>query len=429
MAAIMACGIVLVLAFIVSFSEDSRAIVGPAKAATLLEAAVSRDETGRLVLEPSADLTAFIEAQPALWYVVSDGRTTLTHGTIPVASGGNGLRQGRLSYPEFDVGATVIHTDAGPISIEVGGVARLSVPEMILFAMGASGATNVYVIFGFVLIAMALAHLVVMPRLIARPVWRVARAAEGIDGLPAGRRLPDAAAPKELVPLIEAFNRALQRIDDASSAQRSFLSNAAHELRTPLARLRTKVEDVPEDGLRNALVSDVQTLSSIVSTLLHLARLSGQPHAQQPVDLVNLCRVAVAELAPSALTEGIEIEVVAPNRPVVVQGADTAIRSAVANLVRNAIRHSGSGGRIVVAINSPGEIRVIDHGPGLPTADRNRLFQPFTRGPTADEEGVGLGLAIVWQVMAMHGGLVTATDTPGGGATIILAFPGAGAGR
>ncbi|TWT14056.1 HAMP domain-containing sensor histidine kinase [Reyranella sp. CPCC 100927] len=431
--AVMAGGFLIVVSYLLNFGED-REMMGPLKAASLLQAATSRNAAGQLTLEPNGELAAFIAAHPKLWYVISDGDTTLTHGVMLANPGHDGAWQGRLRLAEFKAAgnksveadgavsvAVITPTRVGPVSLEVGGISQLPFLEMILFTIG--DASNLYSMLAFILFAMAVAHLVVLPRLIARPVSRVARAAEAIDGLPAGRRLPDASAPKELVPLVDAFNRALQRIDDAALSQRSFLSNAAHELRTPLTRLRTKLEAVPDPAQRQDLTTDVQNLSSIVTTLLHLARLSGQPHAFQPVDLVLLCRTTVAELVPQALAAAIDIEVTAPDGPVVVRGVETAIRSAVANLVRNAVRHAGTCRHVAVVVVVPGEVRVIDHGPGIPVEGRERLFQPFARGATTDDDGVGLGLAIVAQVMTMHGGAVHVSDTPGGGATITLDFP------
>jgi len=432
--AVMACGFVVVVSYLLNFGED-RLLLGPIKATSLLQTVVARNASGHLALEPNAELAAFVGAHPKLWYVVSDGDTTLSHGVMLANPGHDGAWQGRLRLTEFKASAdassveaggpvsvaVIAQTRAGPVSIEVGGVSPLPFVEMILYTLG--DATNLYSLLAFILLAMGVTHLVVLPRLIARPVRRVARAAEAIDGLPAGRQLPVESAPKELVPLVDSFNRALQRIDATVRSQRNFLSNAAHELRTPLTRLRTKLEAVPDAAQRQDLTADVHNLSSIVTTLLQLARLSGQPHAFQPVNLVLLCRTTVAELVPQALADSVEIEVTAPEGSVVVRGVETAIRSAVANLVRNAVRHAGTCRKVAVVVVVPGAVRVIDHGPGIPVAGREQLFQPFARGSTTDDDGVGLGLAIVAQVMAMHGGLVDVTDTPGGGATITLGFP------
>jgi len=432
--AVMACGFLVVVSYLLNFGDD-RPLMGPVKAMSLLQAATARNAAGQLVLESNAELTAFIGAHPKLWYVISDGDTTLTHGVMLANPGHDGAWQGRLRLTEFKAAAgaksveadgavsvaVITQTRAGPLSLEVGGVSPLPFAEMILYTIG--DASNLYSLLGFILLAMAVAHLIVLPRLIAQPVHRVARAAESIDGLPGGRRLPVEQAPRELVPLVDSFNRALHRIDAAVLSQRNFLSNAAHELRTPLTRLRTKLEAIPDAAQRRDLTADVHNLSSIVTTLLHLARLSGQPHAFQPVDLVLLCRTTVAELAPQALADSVEIEVTAPEGPVTVHGVETAIRSAVTNLVHNAVRHAGTCRRVAVAVVSPGGIWVVDHGPGIPVAGRDRLFEPFARGAANDDDGVGLGLAIVAQVMAMHGGTVDVTDTPGGGATIALGFP------
>ena len=273
-----------------------------------------------------------------------------------------------------------------------------------------------------VLVGTILAAIVIVPVLIARPVRRVAVSAELIDGTREGVRLPEKSAPLELIPMVSAFNRALERIDATTSAQRHFLSNAAHELRTPLARVRTRLEGVGDKALKAALVADLQSLSSMVTMLLQLARLSSAPAEESEIDLVATAKRTAAEHAPSALDSGVEIEFAAPGGPIKTYGSDQAIRIALANIIRNALRHSRGGQRVLVEVDTPATVRVIDHGPGIAPEDRSTVLQPFVRG-REDGDGTGLGLAIVAQVMALHKGGVTIDDTPGGGATIALRFP------
>jgi len=252
-------------------------------------------------------------------------------------------------------------------------------------------------------------------------VRRVALAAELI-GTREGLRLPEASAPLELIPMVSAFNRALERIDATTAAQRRFLSNAAHELRTPLARARTRLEGVGDKALKRALVFDLQSLSSTITMLLQLARLSSAPAEEAEIDLVATAKRIAAEHAPSALDSGIEIGFSAPSGPVKTCGSDQAIRIALANIIRNALQHSREGQQVLVEVDSRATVRVIDHGPGIAAGDRFAVLQPFVRA-RQDGDGTGLGLAIVAQVMALHKGLVEIGDTLGGGTTIVLRFP------
>ncbi|MDJ1158924.1 HAMP domain-containing sensor histidine kinase [Chelatococcus sp. SYSU_G07232] len=428
--ALVMVGATIVTIVVVMAMDEDNSSIGATSAVQTLKEAIARDAQGRLMVEPNGKLAALARNYPSFWYVVSDDRTTLLSGEVPGQnSQETPVRQSRIKYAQFEflsdekrlVGVAVSEeTRAGQVLIEAGGL-PLSMLENTLIVLSNNG--PLLVLYGLILLATIASAVLVMPRLIARPVRQAAAEAEAIDGVPGGRRLADAGTPAELKPLVGAFNRALERIDAAAASQRNFLSNAAHELRTPLTKLRMKLEGVPDETIRASLVADVQHLSATVTTLLHLARLSGQPLAFAPVDLVALCRAAVAEVAPTALDRDIDIDFRADDPVVVVRGAEAAIRAAVTNLIENALRHAKATPSIVVEVTAPGRIRVIDSGCGIAVETRDVVLRPFIRGGHDDTEGAGLGLAIVAQVMSMHGGSVTIDETPGGGATFTLTFP------
>jgi signal transduction histidine kinase len=237
-----------------------------------------------------------------------------------------------------------------------------------------------------------------------------------------GRRLPEEKAPRELLPLVAAFNRALGRIDIASRAQRTFLSYAAHELRTPLTNARTTLEQVQDPGLRARLIAENERLSSIVTMLLQLARISMEPTEQTKVDLVALARRVAAEHAPMAVKNGSDIEFAEPDSPVWVRGSETAISVAISNLIRNAAYHGRSERPILIKVDAPAQLSVVDSGIGLRPGRFEDPLEPPRRG-NGRMEGTGLGLSIVSQVMATHNGSVAIGDTPGGGTTVELRFP------
>jgi len=404
-------------------------------AAAAIKAALSRDERGQLVInEQSAEaaavtptLSEFKRQFPDFWYVVSDGRTASQYGPVPMRALA-GLATERItgSFSEFVAAdapprlarsALTVPTQEGTVLIEVGGAAysRWQMSIGAIKDLSVVATWSLVGLFGTILPA-----LVIVPMLIVRPVRRVATAAERIDGTREGIRLPEEGAPLELVPMISAFNRALERMDATAAEQRRFLSNAAHELRTPLARARTRIEGVSDKAVRAAIVSDMKALSSIITMLMQLARLSSAPAANSDIDLVSTARLIAAEHGPAALDCGIEIEFSALAEPVKTFGSLQAIKTALANVIHNAVQHSRQGQRIVVEVGRPATVRVIDHGPGIAAGERREVLQPFVRGHA---DGTGLGLAIVAQVMALHKGLVAITDTPGGGTTIVLTFP------
>ncbi|WP_379063950.1 sensor histidine kinase [Mesorhizobium sp. UC74_2] len=222
--------------------------------------------------------------------------------------------------------------------------------------------------------------------------------------------------------MVAAFNTALMRIDAAFAAQRNFLANAAHELRTPLTKMRLKLERLPDGELRDGLIRDTKRLGSIVTTLLQLARLSGQSLTFADMDLAAVARAVVSDQVPMALKHGIDIELRSPARPVSLSGSEAAIRVALENLLLNAVRHAVGTKLIVVEALSPAEIRVVDYGPGIPSDERRDVLQPFVRGRDREGEGTGLGLAIVDQIMNAHGGTVALGETEGGGLTVRLSF-------
>ncbi|WP_246174328.1 sensor histidine kinase [Bradyrhizobium paxllaeri] len=405
-------------------------------AATAIKAAISRNERGELVInehraqtaKPTPTVSEFKRDFPGFWFVVSDGHNVLHYGPVPERIMAGLAHQGdRASSSGYEVhgesmqlvrSASIAQTDAGNVLIEVGGVAYSGTQ----IAIGTIKDTSFMTIpILVVLITTVLAALVIVPVLIARPVRRAAAAAEMIDGAGEGVRLPEQGAPLELIPMVSAFNRALERIDATVAAQRRFLSNVAHELRTPLARVRTRLEDIDDKTLKAALVADLQSLSSTVTMLLQLARLSSGPAESADVDLVELTKRIAAEHGPTALYSDIEIEFSSPAEIVKIKGSDQAIGIALSNIVRNALQYSRRGQQVLIEVDRTATVRVVDHGPGIKPEDRAAVLQPFVRR-RQDGDGTGLGLAIVAQVMALHKGFVTIEDTVGGGTTVVLKF-------
>src|SRR6267378_5703526 len=280
-------------------------------------------------------------------------------------------------------------------------------------------------LFSIILLAGAFASTVVAgaflsARFVTRSIERVTRLAIAID-----LRAPQAAisleeVPIELKPLASALNRAFHEIDAYIQRQRRFLGNAAHQLRTPLTLLRAKIEDVTEPRLRAELVRDIRRLTSLVSAMLDLARLQNHAIEKRPIDLTALTRDVLADFSPSALDAGIELSLEQVEEgTLVVQGVEAAVRSALANLVGNALVHAHGAGRVVANLDR-GSVSICDDGAGISrSSERIELFQ--TGNPS--KEGSGLGLSIVREIMAAHGGTLIIKSTPGRGTTASLRFP------
>jgi signal transduction histidine kinase len=282
-------------------------------------------------------------------------------------------------------------------------------------------------LFSITLLAGAFASTVVAgaflsARFVTRSIERVTRLALAIDP-----RAPQASisldeVPVELKPLASALNRAFHEINTYIQRQRRFLGNAAHQLRTPLTLLRAKIEDVTEPALKAELVWDVRHLTSLVSAMLDLARLQDQAIEKRPIDLGALTREVLADFSPSALDAGVELSLErAPQGSVVVLGVEAAVRSALANLVGNALIHARGAARIVANLGR-GSVSISDDGAGFSPAPQLNVIEPLQTGATAKVEH-GLGLSIIQEIMTAHAGTLTITSTPGRGTTVCLRFP------
>jgi signal transduction histidine kinase len=259
-------------------------------------------------------------------------------------------------------------------------------------------------------------------RFVARSIERVTKLALAIDPTaPLGSISLDE-VPVELKPLVKALNRAFDEIEAYIQRQRRFLGNAAHQLRTPLTLLRAKIEDVTEPALKVELVRDVRRLTSLVSAMLDLARLQNHAIEKRPFDLAVVTRDVLADFSPSALDAGIEISLEQVEEGiVVVHGVEAAVRSALANLVGNALIHAHGAGRIVAHLRR-GSVSISDDGAGIAPCSEGKLIEPFQTG-NSTKEGAGLGLSIVQEIMAAHGGALIITSTLGRGTTATLRFP------
>ena len=297
-------------------------------------------------------------------------------------------------------------------------------------------------VIGGVLLALgALAFLVV--RLGLRPLERMARTAGAIAAGDLSRRVSPATPKTEVGRLGVALNSMLARLEQAFAERRAsedrlrrFLADASHELRTPLASIRGYAElfrigaaSEPEETERamKRIEEEAARMGVLVEDLLTLARLD---EVHDPVRR----EVDVAALARDAIDDA---RVTAPERPFELHADGDAmvvrdphqLRQVLGNLVRNALVHTPPGTPIEIAVARDGsevELDVRDHGPGLPDAPGDAMFERFwraERGRGRGKAGAGLGLAIVAGIVDAHGGRVQAADVPGGGARFTVRLP------
>jgi two-component system OmpR family sensor kinase len=240
--------------------------------------------------------------------------------------------------------------------------------------------------------------------------------------------------PDEIRPLADALNDLLARLDHSFSLQRRFAADAAHELRTPLTALNLQVqlaERATSDEERarafEKLRHGLRRATRLVQQLLTMARLDPDAAASPPaaIDVCAVIASVIEDLRPLAAERQIEVgSTLSADCRVV--GSEDALRILFNNLVDNAIRYTPAGGRVdarVARADADVEVTIEDNGPGIPEAERERVFDRFYRGQSAPASGTGLGLAIVSQVIEMHRGSVKLGATAAGGLQVQLRLP------
>jgi signal transduction histidine kinase len=361
------------------------------------------DAAGK-VISSSGD----IDGEPRLFFVPPGaGDPTLETVTTSALDG------------PYRVAALAANSRSGPVTVYVGSpttpVANSTAQLGAALSFGVPAMVALLALVGWWLVGRAL-----------RPVDTLRRQAAAIPGTDLQRRLDVPGSDDELGRLAQTFNDLLGRIATSAERQRSFVADAAHELRTPLAALRARLEidlrhapteatDANTVRTRQQALQQVTRLADLVDDLLQLARLDAdmQLH-RRPIDLDDLVWDAASEARgegpPRLDTTGIS--------PARVLGDPVALRRVVRNLITNARRHADQTVTVHLSVESPASrptatLTIADDGPGIPIADRERVFQRFVRldeGRARDAGGAGLGLAIVADIVAAHGGRVRVDD-------------------
>jgi signal transduction histidine kinase len=308
--------------------------------------------------------------------------------------------------------------------------------SILLLVSGAVGLGYLYLVYRWqppiphqlITVALVLLTAQILGNGMTRPLREMTAAALAMARGDYSRRIR-ATSRDEVGQLAAAFNQMAADLDAADQQRRELIANVSHELRTPIAALQAVLENLvdgvsaPDPATLSTALSQTQRLGSLVSELLDLSRLDAGVVALEleDVSVAELVAETVAEAEVSARVGGREVRFVVDVRPpgATVRADRARLHQVLANLLDNAVRHGPPGGTVSVLARRVGEqmeIDVRDEGPGIAAADRERVFDRFTRGERAVGGGTGLGLAIARWAVDLHGGRIAVLDPPEPGA-------------
>jgi two-component system OmpR family sensor kinase len=262
-------------------------------------------------------------------------------------------------------------------------------------------------------------------RIVRRELAPIARLSRRLDAQPADRpeALADAGLPDEISPFIHAINRLLERVNQLMAQQRRFIADAAHELRSPLTALSLQAQNLTQAATLEAarervipLQEGIERARQLTEQLLSLARMQAGSGGETEVDVSAMARELIAENLPYAEAKGIDLGL-DERAPLRVRAAPDTLRLILKNGLENALKYTAQGGEVTLRLWSDVEgavIEVVDNGPGIPDAERERVFDAFYRLPSSDGEGSGLGLAIAREAASRLGGAVSLHAPPDG---------------
>jgi signal transduction histidine kinase len=392
-----------------------------------IQRALVRGADGKLSAEPTPELQRLQKADPPFWFIVRDDHgAELRHGAVPpeypaLLAAFGGMERVAIN-PEPDSTRPKarferVDSRAGPVAV----MAQTGGPLTVRNTLKGTGIAFLFLVAPMALVT-CLGVILATPFVVKRGLKGVvatAEHAEGIDVHERTTRLPLANVASEIRPLVNAVNRAFDRLNEGYDRQERFLADAAHELRTPITTLQINIDGLPHDPLKVKLMQASARLATLAEQLLDLQRLDRIAAQEWPqVDLKALCERMAGDIAPLAIMNRCTLSVDA-QRALWVRGDAPSLERALANLIQNAIEHGGQGCDIQVRLWEPSGFEVLDSGPGIPEADRERVVAPFHR-LVPRGRGAGLGLHLVAEVARLHGGQLTIGSSESGGAKMRL---------
>jgi signal transduction histidine kinase len=391
---------------------------------------LSRGADGQWTLNLPADLrTFYAHSFDGFAYAVIDGRghvlSSSLRGGGRISRDGAGTdaplyfsrANGKISY----YGASIPERKGG-ITLWVQVAQDLEHPDVIFDDIVAGFLRRILWFTIPIIVLLLIADIFIVRRAL-RPVIHTSDMARAIGPARMSLRLPSRNLPREIRPLVDAFNQALDRLEHGFRLQREFTADAAHELRTPLTVLRTRLDTFADKNAVRELQGDIEAMTHVVNQLLEVAELEGfVVNPAERAELGTVCAEVAALVAPIAVAQGKEVALTERETAVRVRGNAAMLFQAVRNLVENAIEHTPTGTTVEIVVESDAKVRVIDEGPGIPLSERELIFHRFWRRDRTRTGGAGLGLSIVARIAEAHGGSIQVDDAPRGGAIFTLSL-------
>lgn len=308
-------------------------------------------------------------------------------------------------------------------------------PDLTIIVNGAQesfSTTNWYITVAVTLFGGILAYFVSGHAL--KPLKSFASQVENVQP----SNLSDMKVSEDVLPEFKQFSRSfnsmIDRLDEGFTAQRQFTGNAAHELRTPLALMQAQIELFPVEHsdlkpetaeFLSLLQEQTERMSQMTKILLEMSELNTVP-CNDEIELSPMIEEIFADLAPLAEDKGVALE---HDGNATIIGSDTLIYRMLFNLTENAIRYNRPNSSVQISVSEKDDdilIRVKDNGFGIPEQYRESIFQPFFRvdkSRSREHGGVGLGLALVWEIVSLHGGTVKAEESTENGTVMLVSLP------
>lgn len=345
------------------------------------------DSSGAVVLSSATDVTIWPE-----WAArrLESGRFDFEHeGAAMIAATESVERNGQVWRVQFAVSKRFLHLAYGAfvLPFTLAGVSLFSLVLLLVFG------PCVYFVLRYAL----------------KPVRVTSEAAAGISPRSLHARLPTQGVPSEISPLVDGFNRVLERVEQGYRVQQEFLATAAHELKTPLALVRAQVELSHPPGQREVLLADIEHMSRQVQQLLHLAEASEvQNYRPTAVDVHEVLRQTANFLQRMADAAGVRFELPAQDSRVCWMADRGTLFTLLKNLLENAIQHAPRGTVVRAEVDAT-SVAIRDWGPGVPDDQMANIFARFWRGPHRRDQGAGLGMSICQEIAQAHGWALTAS--------------------